>query len=103
MDHHAMRRERRKNVRVAWRAPAAIDHGRLTHRCVLVDFSNGGAKIAGVRGETISDEFSLLFAGGGRRCRVLYRSTDTLRVKFIDQTNAAETPKFKQPARTSAL
>ena len=82
-----MRRERRKNFRVEWDTAAIIDYRALTRPCRLVNFSNGGAKIAGVRGTMIPDEFTLRFAGGNRRCRVLSRSADTLRVEFIDRSN----------------
>ena len=84
-----MRRERRKNFRVEWDSPATIDYGALTRPCRLVNFSNGGAKIAGVRGN-VPDEFTLRFAGGTRRCRVLSRSVDALRVEFIDGSSDRE-------------
>jgi hypothetical protein len=56
-----MRRDRRKNFRVEWNVPATIyDVGRHLERpCILLDISNGGAKIAGVRAHTIPDEFRL--------------------------------------------
>src|SRR5580700_8967427 len=85
-----MRRERRKSVRVEWNSRAAIDYGPVTRPCVLVNFSNGGARIAGVRARSIPDEFTLRITGshGGRqKCRVLSRSVDSLRVKFIDRFN----------------
>jgi hypothetical protein len=55
------RRDRRKNFRLGWHLPATIyDAGRHLERpCILVDLSNGGAKIAGVRAYTIPDEFRL--------------------------------------------
>jgi hypothetical protein len=83
-----MRRERRKNFRVEWNSRAAIDYGTITRSCVLVNFSNGGARIAGVRASTIPDEFTLRITGGhggDLKCRVLARSVDSLRVKFIDR------------------
>jgi hypothetical protein len=56
-----VRRDRRKNFRLGWHLPATIyDAGRHLERpCILVDISNGGAKIAGVRAHTIPDEFRL--------------------------------------------
>ena len=82
-----MRRERRENFRVEWNLPATIyDVGRHLERpCILVDLSNGGAKIAGVRAHTIPDEFRLLTPFGDRRsCRVIWRTEDTLGVEFTD-------------------
>jgi hypothetical protein len=66
---------------------STIDYGTLTRPCVLVNFSNGGARIAGVRASTIPDEFTLRITGGrggDLKCRVLARSVDSLRVKFTD-------------------
>jgi hypothetical protein len=56
-----MRRERRRNFRLGWHLPATIyDASRHLERpCILVDISNGGAKIARVRAHTIPDEFRL--------------------------------------------
>jgi len=38
----------------------------------------------------IPDEFTLRFAGGTRRCRVLSRLADTLRIEFIDRSGDQE-------------
>ena len=81
------RRDRRKNFRLGWHLPATIyDVGRhLECPCILVDISNGGAKIAGVRAHTIPDEFRLRTPIGDRRsCRVIWRTEDTLGVAFTD-------------------
>jgi PilZ domain len=82
-----MRRERRKNFRLGWHLPATIyDVGRHLERpCILVDISNGGAKIEGVRAHTIPDEFRLRTPLGDRRsCRVIWRTENTLGVEFMD-------------------
>jgi len=97
-----MRGERRKNFRVEWDTPATIDYGALNRPCRLVNFSNGGAKIAGLRGSMIPDEFTLHFAGGTRRCRVLSRSADTLRVQFIDPSNDQELSNTSRSVRDLA-
>ena len=54
-------RERRKNFRVEWNAPAKIydRNSRFARRCIVSNFSNGGAKIAGVEPGTIPNEFIL--------------------------------------------
>ena len=84
------RRDRRKNFRVEWNLPATIyDVDRHLERpCTLVNLSNGGAKIAGVRAHTIPEEFRLRTPLGDRRsCRVIWRTEDELGVEFTDRTD----------------
>jgi PilZ domain len=88
-----IRRNRRKNFRVEWNLPATIyDVGRHLERpCILVDVSDGGAKIAGVRAYTIPDEFRLRTPLGERRsCRVVWRTEDALGVEFTDRVDGHE-------------
>jgi hypothetical protein len=95
------RRDRRKNFRVDWNLPATIyDVGRHLERpCILVDLSNGGAKIAGVRAYTIPDEFWLRTPLGDRRsCRVIWRTEDTLGVEFTDHTGGEGCSSDQRPA-----
>jgi hypothetical protein len=87
------RRDRRKNFRVEWNLPATIyDADRHLERpCTLVNLSNGGAKIAGVRAHTIPDEFRLRTPLGDRRsCRVIWRTEDALAVEFTDRTDGED-------------
>ncbi len=57
----------------------------LERPCILVDLSNRGAKLAGVRAYTIPDEFRLRTPLGDRRsCRVAWRTEGTLGVEFTD-------------------
>jgi hypothetical protein len=84
-----MARERRKNFRVEWNSEASIYDldGDWSYACVVKDFSNGGAKIAGVPVKDLPERFMLRFLrgpSGARRCRVLWRSVDTLGVEFTD-------------------
>ena len=84
-----MHRERRRNFRVEWNSPATIhDPERdLVRPCILANFSNTGANITGVRADTIPDEFMLRITQGRdrtRKCRVLWRTGDTLGAEFID-------------------
>ena len=84
-----MSNERRRNFRVEWNSPATIyDLERdLVRPCILANFSNTGARITGVLASTIPDEFMLRITGGRRgtrKCRVLWRSNDTLGVEFTD-------------------
>ena len=99
-----IRRERRMSFRLGWHLPATIyDVGRHLERpCVLVDISNGGAKIAGIRAHTIPDEFRLRTPLGGRRsCRVIWRTDDTLGVEFTDlgdgEDNSGHPPAVREP------
>jgi hypothetical protein len=97
-----MRRDRRKNFRVEWNVPATIyDVGRHLERpCILVDISNGGAKIAGVRAHTIPEEFRLRTPLGDRRsCRVIWRTEDTLGVEFTDHIEGADSSGHRRAAR----
>jgi hypothetical protein len=59
--------------------------------CIVTDLSYNGAKISGVRVRTIPDEFRLLSSDGARRsCRVIWRTSDTLGVEFIDCEHHAQ-------------
>jgi len=81
--------ERRQHFRVEWYSPATIydfEHD-LVRPCILNNFSNTGANISGVLASTIPDEFMLRITGdshGTRKCRVLWRSNDTLGAEFTD-------------------
>ena len=82
----ASMRERRKNFRVEWNSPAKIYdiQGRFTRRCIVSNFSNGGAKIIGLEPGTVPEEFILRISPRGRakRCRVVRRFRDGLGVEF---------------------
>ena len=100
-----MRRERRKHFRVEWNSPATIYEGRLARPCIVSNFSNGGAKIVGVKAITIPDHFALRIICHDSRirmCRVLWRSDDTLRVEFTDRVTSAKEPAVRKSARELA-
>jgi hypothetical protein len=100
-----MRRERRKSFRVEWHSPATIYDGKLVGQCIVNNFSNGGAKITGVMAATIPNEFALRITSHDsriRKCRVLWRSDDTLRVEFTDRITSAEKPAVRTSARELA-
>jgi hypothetical protein len=88
--------DRRKHFRVEWHSPAKIYavEGCFVLRCVVSNFSNGGAKIVGVEPETIPDEFMLRISPHGRahRCQVVWRSKDGLGVQFADGGQNSHTP-----------
>ena len=61
-------RERRKNFRVEWNSLGTIydRNGRFARRCIVSNFSNGGARITGVEPSTVPDEFILRISPHGR-------------------------------------
>jgi len=100
-----MKRERRKTFRVEWHSPATIYDGKLARPCIKSNFSNGGTKIVGVRAATIPDEFGLCITSRDfriRRCRVLWRSDDALRVEFTDRVTSAGELGVENTAREPA-
>jgi hypothetical protein len=91
--NEGMRGKRRKNFRVEWNSPATIYdmERRLARPCILSNFSNGGAKITGVRASTIPDEFALrITCGRTHKCQVLWLSDDALGVEFTGRMTKAE-------------
>jgi hypothetical protein len=81
------RTERRKNFRVTWNLPATIydvEH-HFERPCILSDLSGGGARLSGVRANTIPDEFRLRTPLGDRHsCHVVWRTDNELGVRFTD-------------------
>jgi hypothetical protein len=101
----SMRRERRKSFRVEWHSPATIYDRELARPCIVSNFSNGGAKITGMGVASIPDEFALRITSHDsriRKCRVLWRSDDTLRVEFTDSVTSAKKPAVRNSAREPA-
>jgi PilZ domain len=82
-------RERRKDFRIEWNSAATLydRRSRRARPCIVVNFSNGGAKIAGVRPQTVPDEFILRITPHSppRKCHVVWRSADAIGVEFIDR------------------
>jgi len=82
-------RDRRKNFRVEWNSAATIHdrRGRRVRPCVVANFSNGGAKIIGIRPDTVPDEFILRITPHSppRKCHVIWRSADALGVEFAER------------------
>ena len=103
------RRERRRNFRVEWNAPARIRyHGRrATLPCVVHNLSNTGARITAPNVATMPDEFILLLSSRGDRlrdCRVIWRTKFELGVEFVSISRAMtkEKPKRVQMGESSA-
>jgi hypothetical protein len=100
-----MRGERRKNFRVEWNSPATIYdvERRLDRPCILNNFSNTGAKITGVRADTIPNEFLLsITASRTHKCRVLWRSNNSVGVEFSDDPPQAKGAARKHGTREPA-
>jgi hypothetical protein len=77
-------REPRRRVN----APAWIsyDGGFGVLRCMLVNMSRGGAWLRVDDAARLPNSFNLMFQQGsrdGKKCRVVWRSADTVGVKFI--------------------
>jgi hypothetical protein len=93
-------RERRKNFRVEWNSLGKIydRNGRFAVSCIVSNFSNGGAKIAGVKPRKIPDDFILLISPHSRphECRVTRRSKDGLGVEFTDNGRGMNDPKLRR-------
>jgi transposase len=82
--------------------PSTMWGGTWNRPCVLVDISNSGTKIAGIRCHTIPDEFRLRTPLGDRRsCRVVWRTEDTLGVQFTDcmdgDDSSSDQPAVREP------
>jgi hypothetical protein len=87
-------RKRRKNFGAQWNSAARIFYGESVRPCILSNLSNGGAKIAGVKAYTIPGEFMLRATPHGRihKCQVLWRTIDSLGVRFVDWDTGVATP-----------
>ena len=81
-------RERRKNFRVEWNSPARIydPDGHFDRQCIVSNFSNGGARIIGLKPDSVPDEFILRISPNCRaqKCHVIWRSNDALGVEFTE-------------------
>jgi hypothetical protein len=103
----ARRRERRKNFRVEWNTPARIrlPNSRSSLPCVVHNLSNTGARITSPEIARVPDQFTLeLSPDEGNRarvCRVVWRTSAELGVKFI--ATAPRVPKARQTRAQPAL
>jgi PilZ domain len=98
-----MQLERRKTFRVNWNVPATIyDVERhLERSCILSDLSGGGARLTGIRANTIPDEFRLRTPLGDRRsCHVVWRTDNELGVRFTDRNESDLSREEKEVAHS---
>ena len=98
-----MSRERRRNFRIEWNSAATLynQHGRRARPCTVANFSNGGAKITGVRPETVPDDFALRITPHSpvRKCHVIWRSTEAVGVEFTGRRGEEPTGGARQKVR----
>ena len=96
-------RERRKNFRVEWNSTAKIYDlaGRFCGLCIVSNFSNGGAKIIGIKSSTVPDEFVLHIVPRIRphRCKVVRRTKDGVATIFADDVKGTDEPKVVRRRR----
>ena len=96
-------RERRKNFRVEWNSAAKIyDHnGHFAGPCIVCNFSNGGAKIVGVKPDDLPNNFILRISphGHAHNCRVVWRTKDSLGVKFTGTAKDTREPETASAAK----
>jgi hypothetical protein len=84
------RREGRKTKRTHRRQAAwvVLDGGGNRFPCVVWDISEGGARIAAARANTLPDVFGLFLTKDGKSrcfCRVAWRRGGQLGVQFVDE------------------
>src|SRR5882762_4908322 len=87
-----LRRELRKAKRTPRRQAACValeGGGRIP--CVVWDMSDGGARIAAARANALPDVFALFLTKDGkscRFCRVAWRRSGQLGVRFVEESAA---------------
>src|SRR5215216_2792227 len=94
--------ERRQHLRVEWMSSATIDlgAGRRSRPCMVSNLSNGGAKLSGVEGATLPDEFALRISASRespRKCRVIWRTRHELGVEFAEPFPASAKRAGRRP------
>jgi hypothetical protein len=84
-------RERRETFRVEWNSPATMYDRVFARSCFVSNVSNAGAKITGIDTAAVEDEFMLRITPHSRlrRCRVVWRTKDSLGIAFADSPDSA--------------
>ena len=82
------KREHRKSIRrtVYQRTWIVDDQGTSLNDCVMLDVSAGGAQLRLKSADAMPDRFDLLFTSNGetrRHCEVIWRSLNTMGVRFL--------------------
>jgi hypothetical protein len=99
-------RERRKNFRVEWNSSAKMYdcEGHFIARCIVSNFSNTGAKIAGVNPDVAPEKFILrIFSPRGRaqECHVVWRSKNSFGVEFAGSAKRMNAPQLRDRQKVS--
>lgn len=89
-----MRTQKRKERRVRCRRIAAVILNEKVSECLVLDISNGGARL-GIENlpAAMPPRFTLLLTKNGsvrRRCRVAWRSGSTIGVQFLGPSAEAK-------------
>jgi hypothetical protein len=79
---------RKREARKSLRQPAwiTLDGGFAARRCMVLNISSAGAKITADNASTLPGTLRLAFARDartGRNCQVIWRSGNSIGVKFI--------------------
>jgi PilZ domain-containing protein len=79
---------RKREARKSLRQPAwiTLDGGFAARRCVVLNISSAGAKIVADNASKLPGTLRLAFARDartGRNCQVIWRSGDSIGVKFV--------------------
>lgn len=78
----------RRHERRAFGYAAAVDFqdGKPPRRCIVIDISEGGARLQLMRSERVPDTVKVMFSSGGRvarLARVRWRSLPEFGVQFV--------------------
>jgi hypothetical protein len=97
----------RETFRVEWNWPAKMYDcdGRFLRACIVSNFSNGGAKITDIEIDDVADDFMLRITPNSplRRCRVVWRSKDSIGATFADDPDRAEAARGRRQKRIAQV
>ena len=105
-----MRRDRRKDIRVEWNSPGRFfnEGSRSARPCVVINLSNGGAKIVVATDAVITDTVKLQTTPHSplRDCLMVWRKGDTVGVEFVqavEQVRPVRGQRYRQRAFRTSL
>jgi hypothetical protein len=85
--------ERRKSERKCWDVPATIrtEDATVEWACLIVNFSDGGAKLVVEECSALPSEFILFLKSSspiGRRCQIVWQNNSEVGVRFVSTFNS---------------
>lgn len=88
--------EKRKSVRrqVLTGGRITVSDGSIMEKCLVVDMSEGGARLELKKADELPENFLLLLSHDGRlnrHCSVVWRQGSTIGVKFVSDPPLSET------------